>query len=189
MTLHKNHTLNSTDKLTLLAKEFNIHSWNELTSFIANLPYGRNENRHDFSLVLSEKKGSCSSKHALLKALADVNQIPNVSLILGIYKMNHKNTPGIGNVLAENNLDFVPEAHCYLSIQEKRFDFTSSSSSITRIENDILSEIEITPNQVAEYKVQFHKEYMKNWVKKNNIPFDFETVWKIREQCIYNLSQ
>ncbi len=189
MKIINNYPLNSEDKLTLLVKKNDINTWDQLTTFIANLPYGRNKNRTDFSLVLSEKRGSCSSKHALLKALADVNKVPNINLILGIYKMNQKNTPGIGNVLVENNLDFVPEAHCYLSIQEKRFDFTSSSSSITRIENDILSEIEITPNQVTKFKVDYHQKYLTNWLKETKLPYTFKEIWKIREQCIQNLSQ
>jgi hypothetical protein len=41
------------------------------------IPYGRNLNRHDFSLVLSENKGTCSSKHAFLKDFADKNNIKN----------------------------------------------------------------------------------------------------------------
>jgi hypothetical protein len=34
---------------------------------VKNIPYGRNSNRTDFSLVISENKGTCSSKHAFLK--------------------------------------------------------------------------------------------------------------------------
>ena len=47
----------------------------ELIDKIKNLPYGRNANRYDFTLVLSENKGTCSSKHAFLKDFADKNEI------------------------------------------------------------------------------------------------------------------
>ena len=43
-------------------------SFEELIVKVKNLPYGRNANRYDFSLVLSENKGTCSSKHAFLKS-------------------------------------------------------------------------------------------------------------------------
>ncbi len=36
-----------------------------------------------------------------------------------MYRMNETNTPKVGNVLAINKLDFIPEAHCYLNIEKK----------------------------------------------------------------------
>ena len=58
--------LNSKDTLTLIIKDKGLFTWNELTQFIKDLPHGRTTNRSDFSLVISEHKGSYSSKHALL---------------------------------------------------------------------------------------------------------------------------
>ncbi|MGB1018788.1 MAG: hypothetical protein ACPGVH_06945, partial [Chitinophagales bacterium] len=72
------YILTSEDEITKLVKSNGICSWDELTEYIRNLPYGRNENRTDLGLVLSEKKGTCSSKHALLKSIADSNNISNV---------------------------------------------------------------------------------------------------------------
>ena len=63
--MNTDYKLTSKDKLSELAKRNGIKTWNELTKFIKNLPYGRNKNRTDFGLVLSEQKGTCSSKHAL----------------------------------------------------------------------------------------------------------------------------
>ncbi|WP_296314822.1 hypothetical protein [Winogradskyella sp. UBA3174] len=184
----ENVVLSSNDKLTKLAKSYNISQWNELTSFVKNLPYGRNKTRNDLSLVLQQQKGTCSSKHALLKAIADLNTIPDVKLILGMYKMNHINTPKIGNVLIKNNIEFIPEAHCYLLINNERLDFTTSSSDFGRLKDAILFEKEIQPHQVAEFKVNFHKNYMKRWIIDNNIHFTFNELWLLREQCIENLS-
>jgi len=65
------------------------------------LPYGRTANRTDLSLVISEQKGTCSSKHALLKEVADLNGIKGIDLIIGIYKMSEANTPGIGDELSK----------------------------------------------------------------------------------------
>jgi hypothetical protein len=38
---------------------------------IKQLLHGLNSNRTEFGLVIIERKGSCSSKHALLKQVAD----------------------------------------------------------------------------------------------------------------------
>lgn len=90
-----NQNLNSNKTLTYLAKSKGLHTWNELLYHVRQLPYGRNKSRTDFSLVISEAKGTCSSKHAFLKSIADENEFP-VKLILCLYKMSEKNTPGIG---------------------------------------------------------------------------------------------
>ena len=50
--------------------------------------------------------------------LTDLNNIPNIKLILGMYKMRTTNTPKIGTTLSEHQLDYMPEAHCYLKINE-----------------------------------------------------------------------
>ena len=75
-----NYTLTSKDKLTQLAKNKGINTWNELTTYVKSLPYGRNNNRFEFGLVFSEGKGTCSSKHALLKKIADLMGVEATTL-------------------------------------------------------------------------------------------------------------
>lgn len=169
-------------------KQKGIKTWNNLLKFIKELPYGRNASRTDLSLVLKEMKGTCSSKHAYLKNVALDNNLDQVKLILGIYKMNASNTPGIGNHIKENKLPYIPEAHCYLKINGKFIDVTNRESDIRRIKNDILQEIEIKPSQIGTFKVDYHKSYLKNWISENSIKLSFEKVWGIREKCIENLS-
>jgi hypothetical protein len=159
----------------------------ETINFVKQIPYGRNTNREDFSLVISENKGTCSSKHAYLKDFATKNNIPNVQLIIGIYKMNEQNTK-IGTILSENNLEYIPEAHCYLKIDGKTVDVTSKESSFEKIKLDLLQEIEIEPYQVADFKIKYHQEFLKNWLIETNSKFSFDEIWKIREQCISQLS-
>lgn len=187
--MNADDTLLSTDALTLLARSNGINTWNELKTFIRQLPYGRNKNRIDPGLVLSEKKGTCSSKHALLKRLADLNNIPEVKLFIGIYRMNEINTPGIGTVLTAHSVDFIPEAHCYLKISGKRADLTAAASDFKKIEKELIREIEIQPVQVAEFKVDYHKKFIKKWLKEMNPGFSFDQIWQLRGQCITNLTE
>lgn len=162
-------------------------TWKETLLFVKNLPYRRNSNRTDFSLVITEKIGTCSSKHAYLKDFADKKNIENVKLVIGIYKMKESNTK-IGNILSENNIEYIPEAHCYLKIDGIPLDCTTSNSNFDKIKKDILQEIEIDPYQVADFKIDFHQNYIKKWLFETNSKFSFDQIWKIREKCIENLS-
>jgi len=186
--MNTDYILSSKDELTELAKSNGINSWNALTEFVKNLPYGRNTNRTEFGLVLTEKKGTCSSKHAVLKSIADLNNVPHIKLVIGIYRMNQLNTPKIGTELTDNLIDFIPEAHCYLKINGNRTDLTTKNSEFQRIQNDIIEEKEIEPLQVTNYKVEYHKEFIKNWLKETNSEFEFNQIWRVREKCIQNLT-
>lgn len=181
-------SLSSSDILTQQLKNSGIYSWEELLIYVKNIPYGRNANREDLSLVLKENKGTCSSKHAFLKEVANLNKIPNIKLIIGIYKMNESNTK-IGTILSDNNIDFIPEAHCYLKIDEVRIDCTTPKSDFTKIEKDILEEIEIKPFQVGKFKVEYHQDFIKKWLSNSDIKITFDQLWTIREQCIDFLSR
>jgi hypothetical protein len=44
-------------------------------------------------IVLAEQRGTCSTKHALLRRLA-IEQGLDIALVLGIYEMTERNTPG-----------------------------------------------------------------------------------------------
>lgn len=154
---------------------------------VKNIPYGRNSNRYDFSLVLSENKGTCSSKHAFLKEFAVKNNIPNVKLIIEIYKMSESNTP-INTILTENGLNYIPEAHCYLKINGSVVDVTSKKSDFEKLKNDIIEEIEIEPYQVTEFKIHYHHNFLKKWITENSIKKTFDEIWNIREECIKQLS-
>jgi hypothetical protein len=156
---------------------------------VKNIPYGRNANRYDFSLVLSENKGTCSSKHAFLKDFADNNGIENVKLYIGIFKMNETNTPKLGDLLSNNKIEYIPEAHCYLKINQVPVDVTTVDSFYDKIKQDIIEEIEITPNQVSDFKVEYHKAFLKKWINETNQNNIFEEIWDIREKCILKLSE
>lgn len=163
--------------------------FNELIEKVKHIPYGRNANRYDFSLVISENKGTCSSKHAFLKDFANKNNISNVKLYIGIFKMNEENTSKIFPLLSKNQINFIPEAHCYLKIDGIPLDITSSESFYDKIKDDILEEVEIEPIQVAEYKVNYHKDFLKKWIIETNQTKNFEQIWTIRENCIQKLAE
>lgn len=180
--------LEAKQPLSRLIQERGIHTLDELFSYIRKIPYGRTSDRADLSKVITENKGTCSSKHALVKAIAVENQLDKIELILCLYKMTEENTPGIGQELSQNGLAFLPEAHCYLQVNDQKVDLTNEHSDLSRIKQDILEERAIHPAQVGAYKVDYHKDYLKNWLRKNQLQLSFETIWRIREACIENLA-
>ncbi|CAM1345617.1 hypothetical protein [Tenacibaculum amylolyticum] len=165
-----------------------ITNWKDLVLYIQKLPYGRNKSRNDLSLVLKEGKGSCSSKHAFLKAIADEHEIESVKLVLAMYRMNATNT-NIGDTLKDSAVRYIPEAHCYLKIDGERIDITSIGASFDKIEKTLLSEELIRPDQVATFKVNYHQEYLKDWIEKEEINASFNEIWELRERCIQYLSE
>ena len=174
--------------LTIWIKKKGIHTWDALTQYVQQIPYGRTSDRSDLRLVLTENRGTCSSKHALLKEIAEENQMNDIRLMLGMYRMNAHNTPGIGDTLEVANIPFVPEAHCYLNINGQRYDFTSPTADIKIIEPDILEEFEIQPEQIGRYKVAFHQKYMRMWGEQAYPNMTFDELWALREACIARLS-
>lgn len=158
--------------------------------YLHYLPYGRNANRSDFRLVLPEGRGTCSTKHALLAALAREQDLP-VVLTLGIYEMNERNTPGVGIVLDKYGLQHIPEAHCYLRYEGVRIDITRSGADPTEPIDRFLHEEAIIPAQIGDYKVQLHQQFLRSWMADADVVGDrsFAEIWKIREECIAALAQ
>lgn len=44
----------------------------------------------------------------------------------------------IGTILSKHNMDYIPEAHCYLKIEGTVVDVTTSNSNFEAIKDDIL---------------------------------------------------
>ncbi|HLP14544.1 MAG TPA: VOC family protein [Flavobacteriales bacterium] len=172
-----------------LLQHKNISYWGDFLDWLRSVPYGRNSSRAMPELVITESCGTCSSKHALAKKVAVENNIPNVQLIISIYKMTEKNMPGIGSHLSQNGLEYIPEAHCYLKVNGKPLDLTNANSSFVNFYDSIMEEHEINFDQVDVFKVELHKNFMRNWIRLHNMKQSFDEIWEIRERCIHSLSE
>lgn len=178
-----NSTIISNSELTTAFVELGCNDFHKACDYVHKLAYGRNSQSDDFIIVLTEKKGTCSTKHALLKALADELHL-SIQLTLGIYAMNELNTPGVGVVLDGTDLEYVPEAHCYLTYDGERYDFTRADSIAEQPINNFFVEMEISPKDIGQRKKDIHKAF----IKEHYSEFDVDTIWKVREQCILALS-
>ncbi|MBD1371082.1 hypothetical protein IC620_01750 [Hazenella sp. IB182357] len=182
-----NFILESKEEISCAFIRMGISDFTAAIQFVYQLPYARNA-QPDYRLVLLEKRGTCSTKHALLAQLAREHRKP-VDLYMGIYMMNAHNTPGVGEVLAKYHLDAIPEAHCYLQYEGSRYDFTRRIQPEVNPLDMIIDEWKIGPDQIGSYKIDQHQKYLQKWLAKQHEPFDFKELWKIRELCIQALSQ
>ncbi len=159
----------------------------KLLKQIKSLPYGRNSNRSDYLLVPTEQKGACSTKHAYVKHIADLNRWQNVQLFIGIYLMSEKNTPGVSKTLKTYGLNSIPEAHTYLKIDGEITDITGLQPGEESFIKTLQTEVEIAPDQIGEFKVNFHQSFLSEWTVDTN--FSSKELWEIREECINTLSE
>ena len=63
-----------------------------------------------------------------------------------------------------------------------------SESFYDKIKDEILDEIEIEPNQVIDFKINYHQDFIKKWMNENPTKQTFDELWSIREKCIEQLS-
>ncbi|HPF10517.1 MAG TPA: hypothetical protein PKW08_10910 [Flavobacteriaceae bacterium] len=166
-----------------------INHWEALVAYIKCLPYGRNASREDVFLVLKEGRGTCSSKHGCLKAVAEENGWTYITLHLVLFKMNGINTPKVASILEHHQLSYLPEAHTILRVDGQALDATSSQSDFSNLEQDVIWEEAISVAQLGAYKLQRHRAYLKEWLVNEKLPHTLDALWAIREECIAALSK
>lgn len=163
-----------------------ITTFHEAIKYIRQLHYGRSKLHYPLN-ILKDKKGTCSTKHACIKQIAQENNINSIKLHLCIYSMSEENTPGVGKILDRHHLDYILESHVYISYDEERYDFTFPHNNEMKWENDILIDTEIEVDQILEYKINYHKNVLEEWIKREGLKYSLKEMWQIRELCIHAL--
>jgi len=164
-----------------------LENLSELMAYLRGLPYGRSSIRGRLDLVIAEQKGTCSSKHAFLAAVANEQGWDYVQLILCLYDMREANTPGVGKVLSQAGMDSIPEAHCYVTIRDRSYDLTFLDSDLGSLVEDIKETKVIQPDQIGQWKVEYHRAYLELWCQNNHPDRSMEEIWRVRERCIKQL--
>ena len=174
-------------KISCLTRRCGLENFVTAVRHVQALPYGRTS-RPDYELVLTECRGTCSSKHALLAALARENGLA-VELVLSIYEMTEANTPGVGEELARHGLSSIPEAHCYLRTDRGVIDVTMPEGSPTGTARHFLHEEAIRPEDVGAYKTSVHRRVLAAWLHgAGRAHLELDSAWAVREACISALS-
>jgi len=187
--MDRNFKLSLIQPLSKQCIAIGLKDFEAVFNYIKQLSYGRNSDRSDYTLVINENKGTCSTKHAFLKAIAIENNVEDLKLFIGIFKMNVDNTPKIKSILSEHHLTYIPEAHCYLKQNEVILDITFNKQNHSPFSETLLHEETILPKQIGDYKLALHKSYLKSWIEREQLFISFEDLWTIREACIHKISE
>ncbi len=155
---------------------------------LKKIPYGRTKDRANPCLVLKELQGTCSTKHAVLKLIAEEQAYDHVRLYLCLFKMNSLNKPKLTGILNEYSISFIPEAHFILKVGDEFLDVTNINSSYASLKKDVIRLLEIQTEQIGDFKIKYHQNYLKKWLFEHNFKYSFLEFWNIREQCIKVLS-
>jgi len=178
----ENFQINSKQPISKLFLSKGIKDFEAACAFIKHLPVGRNTSRTDFESVFSDHKGTCSTKHGLLATLALENQQDEIELMFCIYLLSKETHPHLESFFSKKKYSMYPETHCFLRYKGKRYDFTYPINFIESIETKIVREQRIDPNQVGEWKMKIHEDYIVRWLqRKPEITSSFLEIWRERE--------
>lgn len=175
--------------LSRIALALPCENLRELARVIQETPYGRPHTPALHSLF-EERRGTCSSKHALLAAIGREMEWPLI-LELGIYAMDEANTPGVGQVLDRHGLKALPEAHCFVNFEGKDYDLTRSVAAAEPIHSFLLRK-SIQPEDIFDFKKGLHRSFMETWrLQYPDIAgrYTADELWRIRESCIAALAE
>lgn len=161
-------------------------SFRQLAEYVRALPYGRITESEDPCAVLHEKRGTCSSKHQLLAAVAQASGHAEIQLTVGIYAMCEENTPGVAATLNTAGVTSIPEAHCYLSVEGERLDFTGLAAGNSSPFAALISESVVCPFRLREIKAELHAQALTEWASVRGTTAEW--AWSVREACIAALA-
>lgn len=166
-------------------RKIGITLFSEATEYICALPYGRHRMQGDMR-VPDEGCGTCSSKHALLKSLADENDRHEIHLYAGLVFLDPATNDDVARILRDAQLERIPEAHCFLKYGGNYFDFTSPSfhSKKHLLGTSVQNETRIEPAQTGAWKVAWHRRQMLEWLENEHLQMSLEELWEWREKCI-----
>ncbi|BCL75609.1 hypothetical protein JHS3_13450 [Jeongeupia sp. HS-3] len=109
-----------------------------------------------------------------------------VQLTVGLFKMSEENTPGVGSILRAAHLSYIPEAHCYLAVGSKRYDFTGLPKGSASPFEALIEEHVVLPAELSDAKIELHKRAVAHWAASAGITT--ADAWATREACIAALS-
>ena len=115
----------------LVSKEFlklNIHTFLDAACYVHKMPYGYNLDRDDLMILFKEKKGTCTTKHAVIGTLSTELGLP-IYKTIGIYAMTETIVSGTEKILRSYRLPFIPMVHCYLTYDGIRVDLTEGNDN------------------------------------------------------------
>lgn len=105
----------------------------------------------------------------------------------GRVEMSERNTPGVGRILAAAGVHTIPEAHCYLTYQAKKHDFTGLEFGAASQFDSLMDECNVAPAELLAFRGRYHRAALARCAA--SIGFDPQRAWQLRERCIAELAR
>ncbi len=106
--------------------ELGINSFKQACEYVHKVEYGHNSNYDDKLIFFKEKKGTCTSKHAVVAGLAEELNIPLYKHVC-IYKFTEEISTGAIEILKKYKIPYALMVHCFLVYKNLRFDLTEGN--------------------------------------------------------------
>jgi hypothetical protein len=146
--------------------DLGITSFLEACRYVHELPYGYNSNRDDLMILFTEKKGTCTTKHAVIGTLSQELAL-TVHKNVGIYAMTEALVSGTNTLLAEFHLPYIPMLHCILVYGKFRVDLTDGNNNgKKRSIEEFLHVQQVAPNISAKDEYLLFRKALKDIVLK-----------------------
>ena len=161
-----------------------INDFHEACAYVHNMPYGYNSGREDILILFKENRGSCTTKHAVIAALA-VELNLDILKHIGIYKMTEEIVTGTDEILKKYDLPYLPMIHCFLKENDISVDLTEGNNNgkNTGINEFIYTEKAI-PNISSKDEYLIYRKTLETIVLKSDEMkhTDMKTLLKAREE-------
>ena len=125
--------------------ELGINSFKEACEYVHDIEYGYNSNYDDRLIFFKEKKGTCTSKHAVIAGLAEELKIQLYKHV-GLYKFTEEISTGTNEILKKYEIPYVPMVHCFLVYKDFHFDLTEGNcNGKNKTIDELLHEEKVDP--------------------------------------------
>jgi len=113
-------------KISIKFLDLGIKTFRGACDYVHNIKYGYNTNYEDKMIFFKEKKGTCTTKHAVIVGLAQELEIPLYKHVC-VYKFTEEITTGVNEILKKFKIPYIPMTHCFLVYENYRFDLTEGN--------------------------------------------------------------
>jgi hypothetical protein len=148
--------------------ELGIERFQEACRYVHGLPYGYNSDRDDLMILFKERKGTCTTKHAVIGTLAQELDLP-IQKNVGIYAMTDEIVTGTNALLAEFGLPYIPMLHCFLVDGNFRVDLTEGNrNGKNRPIEEFLYVAQVVPNITSKDEYMIYRKALSDVILKRN---------------------
>ena len=118
--------INPVGELSIKFLDLGIKTFRGACDYVHTIDYGYNTNYDDKMIFFKEKKGTCTTKHAVIAGLAEELEIPLYKHVC-IYKFTEDITTGVDEILKKFEIPYIPMVHCFLVYEKYKFDLTEGN--------------------------------------------------------------